>query len=80
MSHSPEYLETLHLLHCCANIMGGPELDKHQMAVYLNAVGSSDGKAVIAALRHWLAHERRFPVPADIRQTIEQFQKSEQSA
>jgi len=80
MTHSPECLESMYLLHCCAEIMGGPNLDERQMAVYFNAVGASDGKAVIAALRHWLAHERRFPVPADIRQIIEQSQQAEQSA
>jgi len=77
---SPEYLKATHLLFCCDSILGGPALDKHQMAVYFSAVGSSDGKAVVAALRHWLAHEHRFPVPADIRQIIKQAQQTEQTA
>jgi len=77
---SPECMQAMHLLNCCDIILGGPQLDKHQMAVYFNAIGSSDGKAVVAALWHWLAHERRFPVPADIRQVIKQTQQPEQTA
>jgi len=80
MKHSPEFMESMYLLFCCERIMGGPNLDEQQMAVYFTAVGSSDGKAVNAALRHWLAHERRFPVPADIRQIIEQNKQTGQSA
>jgi len=79
MSHSPEYKESMYLLYCCGRIMDGPRLDEEQMAIYFKAVDISDGQAVVAALQHWLRNERRFPVPADIRQTIVQMKEGEPS-
>jgi len=71
-------MESCHLLHSIARLLGGQQLEENEIAVYLNAIGSTDGKAVLAALRHWLAHERSFPAPVDIRQIIEQQQEHAQ--
>jgi len=76
MSHSPEYVESCCLLQSISLFLGWQKLEENEVAVYLNAIGSTDGKAVVAALRHWLANERSFPAPVDIRQIIEQAKEA----